>query len=82
MNAQRGNIAYSQIRGSNRFGNGTAIQMAGGTSAVVGNCSVYDASGNLVDSGVPPGSGGGFSISVNGLPVYNVINLEVNGSVV
>jgi len=29
MNAQRGNIAYSQIRGSNRFGNGTAIQMAG-----------------------------------------------------
>lgn len=46
-------------------GNGSLIQLAGTGAKVAGNAAVYDAAGNLVDSGVVPsgGTGGGGTVA-------------------
>lgn len=60
---------------SNNQGDGTKIQLASG-GFTAGNALAFDATGNAVDSGVPPsgGSGGGGTVSsatVNSLPFYS-----------
>lgn len=56
--ADRGKIAYDQIRSSNRRGTGTNFQMATG-SFTAGNVLVSDSNGNAVDGGSGGGGGGG-----------------------
>jgi len=56
---QRGNIDYDQIRAIARQGTGAMFQMFAGGQPVAGNAAVFDAQGNIKDSGVVPGGGGG-----------------------
>jgi len=53
--AQRGNIAYNQIRSSARQGTGNKFQMFGGGTPTAGHLAVYDANGNVVDGGASGG---------------------------
>lgn len=78
----RGHIAFDQIRAAHR--NGTGIfQMFEGAPPVAGNVAMFDAYGNVVDSGEAPGSGtgggGGItdSIFVNGVAIPG--SLKING---
>lgn len=56
--AASGNVRYSQIRSGDRQGNGSKVQMFGSGSPTSGNAAVFDANGNIVDFGSPPGSQG------------------------
>lgn len=55
--ATRGNIDYDQIRTGARQGNGVQFQMFGGGSTTAGHSPIYDAGGNIIDSGSAAGSG-------------------------
>lgn len=48
---QRGNIAYNQIRASDREGAGAQVQMFGGGATFQGHATQYDNNGNVIDSG-------------------------------
>lgn len=48
---QRGNIDYDQLRTSARSGNGPLLQMSASAAPVAGHVPIYDAYGNLIDSG-------------------------------
>lgn len=61
--AQRGNIAYNQIRGTSRQGDGSRLQMFGGAiGPVAGHVAAYDANGNVIDGGAYA------AVKVNGTP--------------
>jgi len=62
--AQRGNISFDAIQTAARQGTGTQFQMAGAGAKVAGNALIYDANGNAIDSGAPPG-GGAFPHTAN-----------------
>jgi len=56
--AARGNIDFDQVRLAARQGDGPQFQMSRAVNPVGGNVPIYDAYGNLIDSGVGPGGGG------------------------
>ena len=81
-NAQRGNIDYDQIRRSARSGDGAKLHTLTG-SITTGHGVIFDAAGNLIDSGSAPGGSGtvtsvdmtvpsGFAVSGN--PSHNFWN--------
>ncbi len=49
----RGNLDFDQIRAAARHGDGSLIQMFGVGSSPTGNVPMFDAAGNLIDSGKP-----------------------------
>ncbi len=57
MFAARGNISIEQIRSADRKGTGAQLQVFGGGSTTNGNGAVFDANGNVIDSGIVPGAG-------------------------
>lgn len=69
----RGTISSDQIAAASKQGNGTLLQMYVGTTPVSGHVPVFDANGNIIDSGAAPGTGSGggvgtgFTVSVDGV---------------
>lgn len=50
-----GKLRYNQLLIADRKGDGSQLQMFGGGATSTGNAAVYDADGNVIDGGVPPG---------------------------
>jgi hypothetical protein len=55
---EEGQLRWTQLRLSARKGPGTKGQSFGGGETTEGHAAVYDAHGNIIDAGVPPGGGG------------------------
>ena len=93
---QRGNIAFDQVKGEDRFGNNSRFQMACSSGYVVGDLPMYDANGNLCDSGSKSGAGGGgffaqgysnasggqTQVTLQSQPLPQSVSLYSNGAIV
>lgn len=77
---QRGNIDYDQIRRSARAGDGDKFHTLdiGGTK-VLGNTVKFDSAGNLIDTGFPPGSAIGGTVTNTGALTANLPVLGNSG---
>ena len=80
-----GHINYTQIRAASRSGSGPQLQTLSAGGFVSGHVPEWDVNGNLVDSGLPPGSGGvnqivaGTNISISPLGGTGVVTVTASG---